>query len=464
MHPPSKTSSRRPVKGPEAGRLLVDAHARTRRAPAGTSTADEMSHVACDGDLDGVDAGAVVIQPEGGQVVARERAGEPPPDREVRDAGQSGRGRDRLGLQHHDVAVGPRTGGHLRGARRCSRPPDDASAASSATVARRRLMRRPPSSRATIADEHQAPSEHRHGERDAAQAPPLDPDRRASRREAPELLDQVAAVVLQHRSELGGARDAPRGGERLGDLVGREVRAARARTRVSASERRPSTSIMLARSTACRHGEGGPARRRRRSACRCPSRTMRLAGLMSRCASPSSHMSRISASPWSMTASSISASPISTAPSKNSITIMYSRSGVISTTPYGRRDRKSGVLHQPQRVVLVLDEAAHRAERASRPPGRRTGSCGRACTSGRPGRGSWRRAWRTGAFARSVVAVAAGLGATRRRSGVDPPEPSRPDRLDLEHLVAQLILHGRARSPRRGARRRRGARSCRAGR
>ncbi len=37
-----------------------------------------------------------------------------------------------------------------------------------------------------------------------------------------------------------------------------------------------------------------------------------------------------------MTASSTSASPISLAPSKNSVTSRYSRSGVISTKPYGR--------------------------------------------------------------------------------------------------------------------------------
>ena len=56
---------------------------------------------------------------------------------------------------------------------------------------------------------------------------------------------------------------------------------------------------------------------------------------MSRWASPMSHMRRTSSSPSSITWSETSASPISTASSKNSITIMYSRSGVISTMPYG---------------------------------------------------------------------------------------------------------------------------------
>ena len=48
-----------------------------------------------------------------------------------------------------------------------------------------------------------------------------------------------------------------------------------------------------------------------------------------------SHMRRTSCSPSSMIRSSTSASPISTASSKNSIAIRYSRSGVISTMPSG---------------------------------------------------------------------------------------------------------------------------------
>ena len=93
---------------------------------------------------------------------------------------------------------------------------------------------------------------------------------------------------------------------------------------------------MFARSTAWRHGEGRTWTKNTSITLSSPSRTIRFAGLTSRCASPSSHIFRTRPRPWSITPSSISASPISTAPSKNSITIMYSRSGVISTIPYGR--------------------------------------------------------------------------------------------------------------------------------
>ncbi len=64
--------------------------------------------------------------------------------------------------------------------------------------------------------------------------------------------------------------------------------------------------------------------------------------------------------------------------------------------PVRLRDREVEVFHQSQGVVLVLDEPPHGAERASRPPGLRTGSCDRSCTNGRPARGSSRRASRTG--------------------------------------------------------------------
>ena len=90
---------------------------------------------------------------------------------------------------------------------------------------------------------------------------------------------------------------------------------------------------MLARSTACRHGEGRTWAKATSISSSCPARTIRLPGLMSRWAIPASHSARISSSPWSITWSSMSASPISTAPSKNSVTSRYSRSGVISTMP-----------------------------------------------------------------------------------------------------------------------------------
>ena len=54
-------------------------------------------------------------------------------------------------------------------------------------------------------------------------SPPLQRDRFALRREPTELGDEVAAVLLEHRPQLGRAGDAACGGERLGDLVGGEV-------------------------------------------------------------------------------------------------------------------------------------------------------------------------------------------------------------------------------------------------
>ena len=95
------------------------------------------------------------------------------------------------------------------------------------------------------------------------------------------------------------------------------------------------TSIMLPRSTACRHGDGRTWTNATSISSSSWPWTMRLPGLMSRCAMPASQSLRISTSPWSITASSMSASPISTASLKNSVTTRYSRSGVISTIPYG---------------------------------------------------------------------------------------------------------------------------------
>ncbi len=92
---------------------------------------------------------------------------------------------------------------------------------------------------------------------------------------------------------------------------------------------------MLPRSTAGRHGDGRTWTKKASTSSTRPSPTMRLPGLMSRCASPAFHILRTSSSPSSMIRSSTSASLISTAPPKNSIAIRYSRSGVISTIPYG---------------------------------------------------------------------------------------------------------------------------------
>ncbi len=93
---------------------------------------------------------------------------------------------------------------------------------------------------------------------------------------------------------------------------------------------------MLARSTAWRHGDGRTSPKATSMSSTLPSRTRTLAGLMSRWASPDSHRQRTTPRASSMTPSSTSTLLISSAPSKNSVTITYSRSGVISAKPYGR--------------------------------------------------------------------------------------------------------------------------------
>ena len=60
----------------------------------------------------------------------------------------------------------------------------------------------------------------------------------------------------------------------------------------------------------------------------------------------------------------------------------------------GRRD--AGVAHQPQRVVLVLHQPPDALERRLVLEAAVEDGASRPCTSGRPGRGSWRRASRTG--------------------------------------------------------------------
>ena len=98
-------------------------------------------------------------------------------------------------------------------------------------------------------------------------------------------------------------------------------------------DRRARHSIMLARSTACRQGLGWISAKNTSIRYSLPSRTSRLAGLMSRWARLASQSLRTTPSPWSMMASSTSASPISLAPSMNSKTIRYSRSGVSWAIP-----------------------------------------------------------------------------------------------------------------------------------
>ena len=93
---------------------------------------------------------------------------------------------------------------------------------------------------------------------------------------------------------------------------------------------------MLARSTACRHGLGCTSANATSMSTIRPSRTSRLDGLTSRWARPASHSPRTTCSPSSTSLASTvtSSSQISRAPSANSVTSMYSRSGVSSTKPY----------------------------------------------------------------------------------------------------------------------------------
>src|SRR5450759_4832132 len=106
---------------------------------------------------------------------------------------------------------------------------------------------------------------------------------------------------------------------------------------------------MLARSTACRQGDGLTSAKatsmRRTRPC-----SSKFDGLISRWARPASRSRRTMLSASSITASSIWASPSSTAPSKNSHTTRYSRSGVSTTTPYGV------VVLTPEREYLVVCE------------------------------------------------------------------------------------------------------------
>ena len=120
---------------------------------------------------------------------------------------------------------------------------------------------------------------------------------------------------------------------------------------------------MLARSTAWRHGVGRSSAKATSMSRMWPSRTMTLAGLMSRWARPASHRIRMTWSASSMSASSTSASPSSTAPSRNSVTSMYSRSGVSSTKPYDLAPGTPASRIDPQRVVLLLDQPTHGVER-----------------------------------------------------------------------------------------------------
>ena len=207
---------------------------------------------------------------------------------------------------------------------------------------------------------------------------------------------------------------------------------------------------MLARSTAWRHGVGRSSAKATSMSRMWPSRTMTLAGLMSRWARPASHRIRMTWSASSMSASSTAASPSSTAPSRNSVTSMYSRSGVSSTKPYDLAPGHAGVADDPQRVVLLLDQPAHGVERllVLQPPVQQLST-------------------------ELVPAVRAQVGArvelaeqVRRRRAFHPeaqrrrarPTRSSPTGLDLGHGQAELVLDRLADGLTALGRRRRGAR------
>src|SRR4029450_9619809 len=120
---------------------------------------------------------------------------------------------------------------------------------------------------------------------------------------------------------------------------------------------------MLARSTAWRHGLGWISAKNTSIRYSLLSRTSRLAGLTSRWARLASQSLRTMPRPWSMMASSTSASPISLAPSRNSKTIRYSRSGGELRDTVGLGAGQPGPLHQRQRVVLLLHQPLDGVER-----------------------------------------------------------------------------------------------------
>ena len=191
---------------------------------------------------------------------------------------------------------------------------------------------------------------------------------------------------------------------------------------------------MLARSTAWRHGDGRTWAKATSMTARWPSRTSRLAGLMSRWARPASH-------------------------SRRTICQALVDDGVVDL---GVADLLRAVEELGDEQVLALRrelDDAHRLQRsgcrrrasaaacsprtrragaptgtAPRPRGGRRGSCARACTSGRSARGSSRRASRRGG------GRSRGGEAQRRRAA----RPGERERLDVDDAQAELLLDGAA--------------------
>ena len=166
---------------------------------------------------------------------------------------------------------------------------------------------------------------------------------------------------------------------------------------------------------------------------RCPSRTSRFAGLMSRCASPESQSLRISASPSSMISSLTSASPIS----RRAVEELGQQQVLARRRELDDPVRLRGGDARSRASPAACSPRTPRAGRptgtALRPRAGRRGACARACTSGRRARGSSRRASRRGR-----CRVAGDADAQRRGTA----RPGETERLDLDDGQAELVLDG----------------------
>ena len=152
--------------------------------------------------------------------------------------------------------------------------------------------------------------------------------------EGAELGQQVTRVPLHECAQLGRARHAPGGGERLGELVrGEEPQRPPVdplpdrcvpRAPASCCPGRPPAATVTGRTWTKATSISSSS----------PSRTMRLPGLMSRWAMPGVPQLADQQQPLVDHARRRCRPRRSRSrPAKNSVTSMYSRSGVISTTP-----------------------------------------------------------------------------------------------------------------------------------
>ena len=199
----------------------------------------------------------------------------------------------------------------------------------------------------------------------------------------------AASGAAGRASSARGSRRTPRRSPR------RRTAAGPARRPRSASVRSARTSIMLARSTACRHGLGRTSANavsmtQQRAVADQQVRRLDVAVGQADLPHPADD-----GSPWSMTPSSISASPISLgAVEELGDQQVLPLRGDLDDPERLRRPaaprRTSGAARSPR-----TGPAGARCGTAARPPAGRTAACGRACTSGRSARAWPRRACRT---------------------------------------------------------------------